>query len=90
MIYEIPVEAKPNQFFSTSLDGITWGITLETRLNGLYISLVRGNELVLSNRVCRNRVSVGYGFSFIDIEENKDPEYSGLGVRYILVWTDEV
>lgn len=90
MIYEIPIETIPNQFLSTSLDGVTWGITLETRTNGLYISLSKGADLVLSNRVCRNTVPLGHGFVFIDIEGNSDPEYTGLGVRYILIWSDEL
>lgn len=91
MQYQLPVEAVPNQFFSTSLDGETWEITLETRLDKLYISLSsRTNGLVLSNRVCLNRTHLGHGFVFYDIDGDNDPEYTGLGTRYLLIWTDEV
>lgn len=89
MQYDVPVSAVPNQFFQTSLNGVQWLITLETRLDNLYISLSnRDDGDVLLNRVCLNRVPVGHGFVFVDIEGNSDPEYTGLGSRYLLIWDD--
>lgn len=91
MQYNVPVEAVPNQFFTTSLNGVTWSITLETRLNNLYISLSNNNDgLVLSNRICLDRTYLGYGFVFVDQDGNNEPEYTGLGTRYLLIWTDEL
>ncbi|UYL86092.1 hypothetical protein [Acinetobacter phage vB_AbaM_BP10] len=89
--YDIPLAQVPNQFFTTSLNGVTWAITLETRLNNLYISLSNNNDGdVLLNRICLNRTYLGHGFVFVDIDGNSDPEYTGLGTRYLLIWTDEV
>lgn len=91
MQYELPVEAVPNQFFTTSLNGITWSVTLETRLDNLYISLSNNNDgLVLSNRICLDRTYLGFGFVFVDIDGNSDPVYTGLATRYLLIWDDSV
>lgn len=91
MIYRLPVARVPNQFFSTSLNGETWDITLETRLEKLYISLSsKTYGLVLANRICLDRTYLGHGFVFIDIDGNNDPTYDLLGTRYILVWADDL
>ena len=91
MIYQLPVAAIPNQFFTTSLDGETWEITINDRLGKLYISLSsRTDGLVLANRVCLDRTYLGHGFVFVDIEGNSNPTYDLLGSRYLLIWTDEV
>lgn len=91
MQYDVPVAAIPNQFFSTAINGVTWSITLETRLDNLYISLSNNVDgTVLLNRICRNYTYLGFGFIFIDIDGDSDPTYDGLGTRYFLVWTDEL
>lgn len=89
MQYNIPIEPIPNQFFSTSLDGVTWEILLETRLDNIYISLTNNDGLVLSNRICRDKTHIGHGFVFYDIDGNSDPYYEMLGTRFLLIWTDE-
>lgn len=91
MIYQLPVSPIPNQTFSTTLDGETWQITLETRLDNIYISLEsRSRGLVLSNRICLDRTYLGYGFLFVDIDGTNDPAFDMLGTRYLLEWTDDV
>lgn len=90
-MYQLPVSKNPNQFFSTSLNGVTWDVTLETRLDNLYISLSnRTDGLVLANRICLNNTYLGHGFLFTDIEGDNDPTYDMLGTRYFLIWTDEL
>ena len=88
MQFDLPISPIPNQFFSTSLNGVTWGITLETRLGKIYISLKRNGEDVLLNRVCLDRTPVDYGFVFVDIDGNSAPSYEQLGTRYILIYDD--
>lgn len=92
MQYEVPLNTVPNQFLSTTLNGVTWKITLETRLqNKLYISLSNNsNDSILYNRICLNRTHVGFGFVFVDIEGNSDPTYDLLGTRYLLIWDDSI
>ena len=61
MQYDVPVAAVPNQFFTTSLNGVTWSITLETRLDNLYISLSNNNDgVVLLNRICLDRTYLDF------------------------------
>lgn len=86
MIYQIPLDAVPNQFLTTTINGTTWDITIETRLDKLYISL---ND-VLYNRVCLDRTPVGHGFMFADIDGLQNPTYTGLGGRHVLLWSDEL
>ena len=91
MQYDVPVAPIPNQFFSTALNGVTWSITLETRLDKLYISLSNNQDgVVLLNRVCLNKTYLGFGFVFVDIDGDSDPTHDGLGTRYFLIWTDEL
>ena len=89
MQFELPVEQIPNQFFTTSLNGVTWSITLETRLDNLYISLSNNNDgVVLLNRICLDRNYLGFGFVFVDIDGKNDPTFDMLGTRYLLIWDD--
>lgn len=91
MQFELPVESIPNQFFSTSLNGVTWSITLETRLDNLYISLSNNNDgVVLLNRICLDRTHLGFGFVFVDIDGKSDPAFDMLGTRYLLIWDDSI
>ena len=87
--FEIPLDSVPNQKVSTTLNGETWTIVLETRKGHLYISLTsRTRGDVLLNRVCLDRTVLGYGFVFVDVDGTTDPVYTGLGGRYVLVWSD--
>lgn len=89
--FELPIEAIPNQLFSTTLNGETWMIELTTRLSNLYISLTsKSNGLVLSNRICLDRTSLGFGFVFVDIDGTSNPTYEQLGTRYLLIWDSTV
>lgn len=91
MIFTVPVDSVPNQNFTTSLNGEQWDITLETRLDRLYISLGnRSKGRILENRVCLDRTPVAGGFVFIDQSGTTDPVFEGLGGRYVLFWSDEL
>lgn len=90
-IYTIPLDAVPNQFLSTGINGETWSIKLETRLGQLYISLSnRTDGDVLNNRLCLDRTPVGHGFMFVDVDGTTDPVYEWLSGRYVLMWSDEL
>lgn len=91
MILQVPLSNQPNQFLSTSINGVTWEITVETRLDKLYITLAnRADGLLLANRVCLYNTKLGHGFIFTDIEGESDPTYDLLGIRYFLLWSDEL
>lgn len=91
MMYTIPLDTVPNQFLTTTLDGETWEILLETRLGKLYISLGnRTNGRVIENRICLDKKPITGGFVFIDQEGDSDPSFELLGSRYLLAWSDEL
>lgn len=87
-MYKIPLQEVPNQVLSTTLDGVTWFITLETRLDNLYISLRQDDKDVLFNRICLDKTPIGYGFVFVDIDGDEDPIYTGLRSRFNLIWVN--
>ena len=86
MIYTIPLNPIPNQTLSTTVNGKTWQITIETRLNRLYATF--NDELY--NRICLDRTVLIDGFFFADLDGTENPIYEGLGSRFVLVWTDEL
>ena len=88
-IYSVPLEAVPNQIVSTTINGQTWFITVETRLDHLYISFRTNGVDVCFNRVCENLNWVYDNFLFADLEGTTDPQWQGLSTRYLLLWTDE-
>lgn len=87
----IPLDAVPNQTVQVQIAQETWEVTVETRLGELYLSLGnRTDGIVLLNRVCRDRTLMAGGFFFYDVDGKENPVYTGLGGRYVLVWTDEI
>ena len=90
MIRTIPLDNYPNQTLSTTINGDSLTITLITRLGLLYATVESRNEgLIVSNRVCLDRVPITQNLIFIDIEGNQNPSYDGLNGRFLLVWADE-
>ena len=85
-IYTIPLDATPNQFLTTTVNGKRWEITLETRLGNIYASF--NDELY--NRVCYDRQEIHSGFFFADLSGTSNPQWEGLGSRFVLCWTDEL
>lgn len=87
----IPVQAVPNQIFSTLLGNQSCEITLTTRSTGLYFDLSVNNEPVRQGVICQNLnrlIRYPYlGFSgdfwFLDTQGSDDPVYTELNGRYL-------
>ncbi|WP_442316493.1 phage baseplate plug family protein [Xenorhabdus anantnagensis] len=90
MIAEITISSIPNQTTSFSIRTDLIELTLETRLENIFATVKQNGEYLVCNRICRNLTYICRWLVFIDIEGNSDPEYSGLGSRYKLVWNDEI
>lgn len=90
----IPIAATPNQAFSITLGGQQCRITLRQLTTGLYINLTVSGVPVISTMLCRDRVRLvrdayrGFlgNLAFVDTQGVSDPEYSGLGSRYVLAY----
>lgn len=84
-LMNIPLQAIPNQSVSYSLNGITYMIDVNTRLDSLYISVFQGGQYVLQNRALRSYAAIGFGLQLADTDGDDDPVYTGLGSRWLLM-----
>jgi hypothetical protein len=99
----IPLTAVPSQSLTVLLNGQTCSINVYQKSTGLYFDLsvqgltnpLSGNIQLISAMLCLNGVGLvrqAYlGFigqlAFIDTQGDSDPDYTGLGSRYILTYT---
>ncbi|EOF5040214.1 hypothetical protein ACPW90_003781 [Providencia rettgeri] len=90
MITEIPLSPIPNQTFSFTNGTDEYEVELNSRLNKLYATVKKNNENVVCNRICRNMTYICQWLIFADQQGNTDPEYTGLGSRYRLIWADGI
>ncbi len=95
MIQVIPLIATPSQKLTVSLSGQLCAITVYQKLDHIYLDLRVLNRPLVTAAICRDRVDVvrhGYlGFigslAICDTQGVNDPEFSGLGSRYLLTYT---
>jgi hypothetical protein len=99
---QIPLRAVPSQTLSVQLGNQSCQINVFQRFFGLFIDLYSNNDLIVAGVQCENMnriVRNGYfGFSgdltFYDQQTDDnglglDPEYRGLGDRYLLIYLTE-
>lgn len=88
----IPLSPKPAQFLSVLLAGQDCRISVYQKTTGLYLDLTVAAVPVKTAVLCRDRVGlirqaylpfIGELF-FKDLQGLDDPDYSGLGSRFIL------
>jgi hypothetical protein len=95
----IPLQAVPSQTLSVTLNGQACSINLYWRgldYPHLYCDLYVSNTLIIAGVLCLNGVaivrSVYLGFTgdlaFFDTQGSSDPEYTGLGDRWQLVYLE--
>lgn len=90
----IPLSAVPSQTLTVSLDSQSCAISVYQRRTGLYLDISINGTSIASGLLCRDRVGIvraAYqGFigelAFIDTQGDDDPDYTGLGSRFALVW----
>ena len=92
----IPLTPVASQSFSVQLNTQNCVINLYQKSTGLFIDLTVDGNVIVESMTCLNAVGIvreAYlGFDgqlvFIDTIGTNDPEYTGLGSRYILTyWT---
>lgn len=90
----IPLLAEKHQTFSTTLGSQNCEFAVYQKSTGLYIDVIVDGAPLVYGMLCRDRVKLirheylrfdGELF-FADISGRKDPEYSGLGGRYQLIY----
>ena len=91
----IPLNAEPDQTFDINLGGQSCNIHVYQKTTGLFMDLSVSGVSIVAGKICRDRIKqIRYSYlgfvgdlSFIDTQGTSDPEYYGLGERYILVYT---
>jgi hypothetical protein len=93
----VPLAAVPSQTLAIVLNGQNCEITLTTLSTGLFFSLTADGTPICLFTVCRNLARLlldrGYlgfvgDFVFVDTRGVDDPDYTGLGTRWLLVYND--
>jgi hypothetical protein len=92
----IPLAAKPSQTLSVLLAGQNCQIKVYAKTTGVYLDLYVNNQAVVTGQVCRDRVAIVrqtyLGFigdlSFFDTQGVDDPEYTGFGGRWQLIYLE--
>jgi hypothetical protein len=92
----IPLQAVASQKLSVLLAGQNCQINVYQKSTGLFLDLLINNAPCLTTLLCRDRVRLirqAYrGFigdlAFVDAQGKSDPDYTGLGGRFVLVYLE--
>lgn len=93
----IPTSPVPSQMLTTSLAGQSCQIKVYQKTTGLYIDLSVNDVLIIGGVIALNAnliVRDSYlGFigdlAFFDTQDSEDPDYTGLGSRFILAYIEK-
>lgn len=94
----IPLQAVPSQTLSVMLGGQNCQIEVYQKTTGVYLDLYINNAPIITTVLCRDRVRLirqpYFGFigdlTFADTQGANDPDYTGLGGRFELVYLEAV
>ena len=84
----IDLQKNANQNLQVTLGGNVYRLTLNTRLDELYMSIIKNGEPVIYNRNCQNLNPIEEGFVFVDLDGNENPRFDQFNDRFVLTWTD--
>ena len=84
----IDLQQTANQNLQVTLGGNVYRLTLNTRLDELYMSIIKNGEPIIYNRICQNLNPIEEGFVFVDLDGNENPRFNQLNDRFVLTWTD--
>ena len=93
---QIPTRPVPSQFMSVTLANQLCRINLYQKTTGLYMDLYSNGSLVIGGVICQNWNRIvrdsylGFVGDFIieDTAGVSDPDYTGLGSRYQLIYLE--
>lgn len=93
----VPTQPIPNQTLQVNLGGQACILNIYQQAYGLYVDVYVGSTLIIAgvialnaNRIVRS-LYLGFlgDFVFFDTQDANDPEFSGLGTRYSLVYLEQ-
>lgn len=94
--YVIPLAAEPSQQVTTTINEQRMTLAVYQKRFGLFVDVYNDNGLVIGGVLAKNLnliVRSAYlGFAgdlfFYDTQGTSDPDYTGLGDRFIFLYTD--
>lgn len=92
----VPLSAVPSQTTNIVLDSQSCVITVYQKRTGLYMDLSVNSTQICNTALCLNGYPVvkntyhglSGNFLFVDQQGTNDPDYTGLGSRYLLYFLD--
>ena len=94
----VPIKPVPNQTVTVQLGGQNCQLNIYQQLYGLFMDVYVNNTLIIGGVICENvnrivrNSYLGFigDFVFVDTtNEAFDPDYTGLGSRYLLVYLEQ-
>jgi len=93
---QIPLQAVPSQTLQTVLNGQQCALSIYVKTQCMFFDLALGGSPIAYAVQCKNLVNLvptSYlGFTgwllFLDMQGEEDPQYSGLGSRWLLLYLD--
>ncbi|MFT9064570.1 MAG: hypothetical protein ABF430_12270 [Acetobacter persici] len=90
----IPLSAVAYQSLKLTLSGRAVQLDIQQRTNGLYATIWLDGTMILAGIVCQDRtwivrrayLGMPGDLVFIDQYGQNDPDYTGLGARYVLMY----
>lgn len=90
----VPLNSSPNQTLTIGLNNQACQIAVYQRFFGLFCDVFVNDEIIIAGVLCQNlnRIvrNLYLGFSgdlmFFDTQGNSDPDYTGLGSKFVLVY----
>ena len=91
----LPIQPVPSQTFQATLGTQNCSITLQQMSTGLFVSLSISGAPIISGKYANDRVNlirqsylgfVGWLYFVDSSGKGRDPDFSGLGSRYLLVY----
>lgn len=92
----IPLKSVPNQTMATPVGTQNCELNIYQKSNGLYMDVFLDGAAIIRGVICQNEnriirdLYLGFAgdFAFFDTEGASDPDFTGLGVRYILIYIE--
>jgi len=92
----VTLQAVPNQTLAVPLAGQNCQLNVYQKTGGLFIDVLINDEPIILGVICQNKnrivrdLYLGFAgdFAFFDTQGEADPDYTGLGGRYQLIYIE--
>jgi len=90
----VPIQSVPNQQVQAQLGGQAVSLNIYQTAYALFMDVTSNDVLIIQGVICENLnrivrdLYLGFSgdFVFTDLQGSNDPDYTGIGTRYVLLW----